>query len=402
MFGVDGVYATGVELGTSKISVAVAEVTPQNPFKLLAVGQSPSSGIRKGMICDVSAVERELRTAVRSAEQQANVTIGDVCLGLTGSCIRTYETLGSHNVQSPDGRVTKEDKHDVTHNAIGMRKEQERPIVQWFKQSYYLDGREYLENPEGKSAKTLTRKIFWMDTDTTRYNVAKNIVEGLSLRVSHIIFCGYASSLMMLSEEQRNQSGLLIDMGAGTTEYTYIEHGKIKYSDVLTVGGDHISNDLALGLNVDLGVAESLKKTSGRAVSDPQARGSELPYIYKDGRRGKVRFDHFQKIMELRIRETLQIIKESLDDYGVDIKGTGGVIMLAGGCAQIQYIRDLAKSIFGVNVLPYKGLLHGNQPSNIFTNPQFATVLGLTYYHAMTLARNKKMDKGIFGHWFGL
>lgn len=381
-------YATGIEIGTSKICVVIAEVSKGHPFKILGIGQSPSRGVRKGVICKPEYTNLEIRDAVAEAERSADAPIGDVCVGITGSHIRNVNSQGEHLVESEDGVVSQEDKLDVLKNAEECRPREVDTgyLLHRIRQPYFLDGVP-VDDPVGKTGEMLTLPMHWVYGMGSMVRTPVAILRDLCLEPKYPIFSGFAATLALMDAEQRQHGGLVIDLGAGTTEYVFVQRGHIRHAGVLPIGGDHVSNDLALGLKLEIGVAENLKISRGRAISDPQAKDAMLPFECPNGERKSIRFDHFQLIMELRLKEIFQIILTLLTEAQLHLTQDQGV-MICGGGACIQMIEKLAASVFQVKTLPYK-LSPFEGMCDAIKKPQFATPIGLARYCAAKMAREK-------------
>lgn len=391
LFGIGKQYATGIEIGTSKICVVVAEVSKEHPFRILSIGQSPSHGVRKGSICKEEYTLDDLRAAVSDAENAANVVIGDVCVGITGSHVHSVNTNGIQYVEGENSIIAQEDKIDVLKNAEECLPDEiknKNYILNKIRQPYILDGITVYDDPEGMYCSELVLPIHWVYSASKRKvdNILR-LLRDMYLEPKNYIFTGFAMALAM-DREQKKRGGLIIDLGAGTTEYVFVQRGYIRHAGVLTIGGDHVSNDLALGLKLEIGVAENLKVSCGRAKRDSAANAAMLPYVSRNGERKEVRLDHFQLIMESRLREIFQVIHTKLAEVNLKLNGDQTVILCGGG-ACIQLINELAENVFQVKAVPYK-LEPFEGICESVKAPQFATAIGLAQYRAAKLVSSKK------------
>jgi cell division protein FtsA len=231
-----------------------------------------------------------------------------------------------------------------------------------------------------------------------RYNRLQNpirLVSGLHLQVENIAFNGLASSLATLSTEQKELGTLVIDLGAGTTEYAIYSGGVIKHTGVLAVGGDHVSNDLAYGLKVPLGRAEQLKVDNGSAVIDPETKNRMMDLSTDNIIPGKkVNLNHLQMIMSMRLREIFELIANDIEQAGLIDYLRAGVVLCGGG-ARTQHITKLARDVFNLPAaIGRSSTVSGIK--NALDEPEFSTSIGLIKFGAFQSQTTPKREG--FGH----
>ena len=265
----DSQIIVGLEIGTSKVCVAVGEVSENQVVNIIGLGQAKSRGVRKGEIIDVALAEEDVRNAIVEAEQVADVEIRSVFLGVTGSHVRGFNNTGVHPVVSADREITSADIQDVIKNAKAINLPTDHSVIHVIRQHFRVDGQDGVLNPEGMLGAKVEVDVHVV---SGRYNRLQNpirLVTGLHLEVDNISSSALASSLAVLNTEQKELGTLVIDLGAGVTEYAVYSAGVIKHTGVLAGGGDHVSNDLAYGLKVPLARAEQIKIDHGSAVINP-------------------------------------------------------------------------------------------------------------------------------------
>src|SRR5437660_7306163 len=266
----------GLEIGTSKVCAVVGELSAENTLNIVGLGQSRSRGVRKGEIADAPLAEEDIRHAVVEAEQMADVEIRSVHLGVTGGHLRGFNNRGVHPVPSADREISEEDVQDVLRNAKTINLPAQSHVVHAIRQHFLVDGQDSIANPVGMLGARVEVDVHVVHGNLNRLQNAIRTVKGLQLEVDDIIFCGLASSLALLSNEQKELGSLIIDIGGGTTEYVVYANGIIKHTGVLAVGGDHVSNDLAYGLKVPLSRAEQLKIEYGSALVEESTKGQTV------------------------------------------------------------------------------------------------------------------------------
>lgn len=225
----------------------------------------------------------------------------------------------------------------------------------------------------------------------TRFQNAVRLVRTTQLEVNAIAFNGLATTLALLTAEQKEMGALVIDLGAGTTEYVVYSNTTIRHSGVLAVGGDHVSNDLAYGLKVPLSRAESLKREHGSAQVRAEAKGQVASLTSDIGQVIKtVNIEHLQKIMSLRLEEIFTIILHELEKAGLaDFLRAG--VFLTGGGSRVPGIDKLAERIFQMNVTHGHAMGLGGITSAL-DQPEFATAIGLVKFGA--IEQNRRAARG--------
>ena len=366
----------GLEIGTSKVSVAVGEVSENKVVNIIGIGQAKSRGVRKGEIIDVALAEEDVRNAIVEAEQVADVEIRSVFLGVTGSHIRGFNNTGVHPVVSADREISTTDIQDVIKNARAINLPTDHSVVHSIRQHFRVDGQDGVQNPEGMLGAKIEVDVHVV---SGRYNRLQNpirLVSGLHLEVENISSSALASSLAVLGTEQKELGTLVIDLGAGVTEYAVYSAGVIKHTGVLAVGGDHVSNDLAYGLKVPLARAEQLKIDHGSALIDPEAGNREIDLSDDSLIPGRqVNLGHMHKIMSMRLRETFELIARDIGQAGLIEYLRAGVVLCGGG-ARTSHITGLARDVFNLPVaIGRASTVSGIK--NALDEPEFATSVGL-------------------------
>jgi cell division protein FtsA len=370
----------GLEIGTSKVCAVVGEVNAAGALNIVGVGQSRSRGVRKGEIADASAAAEDVRNAIVEAEQMADVEIRSVYLGVTGGHIRGLTNRGVHPVVSADRDITRDDVEDVIRNAKAINLPAENHVVHAIRQHFFVDGHDGIIDPVGMLGARVEVDMHVIHGIFNRLQNPIRVVKGLQLEVEAIVFNGLASSLALLTNEQKEMGALVIDMGGGTTEYVVYSGGIIKHAGVLAVGGDHVSNDLAYGLKVPLGRAENLKIQHGAAAASEGAeKGQTLAANDELGQPLKtVNLDHLRRIMAVRLEETFELIEGELNKLGLLDYLRAGVFICGGG-ARVPGIQKLAERMFQLPAqLGKTNSISGLKSA--LDQPEFAAAIGLVKY----------------------
>jgi cell division protein FtsA len=384
----------GLEIGTSKVCAVVGELSGDASLNVVGLGQARSRGVRKGEICDAELAGEDIRQAVVEAEQMADVEIRSVYLGVTGSHLRGFNNRGIHPVVSSDREICEEDVQDVIKNAKTINLPAQNQVVHAIRQHFLVDGHDGITNPVGMLGARVEVDVHVVHGSLNRLQNAIRAVKGLQLEVDDIVFNGLASSLALLTNEQKELGALVIDIGGGTTEYVVYANGIIKHTGVLAVGGDHVSNDLAYGLKVPLSRAEQLKIEHGSAAVDDEAKGQTITITNELGLTLKsINLQHLRRIMSLRLEEIFQLIGQDLEQAGVlDYLRAG--VFLCGGAARIPQIAKLAEQVLQMPVFVGKTNSISGLRSAL-DQPEFATAIGLVKFGSFH--QRKRDSKGFFG-----
>jgi cell division protein FtsA len=367
-----------VELGTTRTVVAVGEYQ-NNGLVLTAVGTYPTTGVRKGHVVSVEQAETGLVAALRQAEQSGNLTIAQVLLGVSGGHIQTVGNVGNIPIQSRDHVVTQDDVNEVTELAKSLNLDDSRTLLHAFSQTYSVDDMEGIFDPVGMTGGQLALHMLIVHGARARFDNAVTVFRNASVGVQDTVFGVCAASLAVLSAEQKKNGVLLIDLGGGTTDYAVFANDVIATAGSIGVGGDHITNDIALAFNITSVQAEELQRKEGSAKIDADASGRRLTLPQSTGfpaRSFGVRA--LQTVINARMEETLCVVRARLDDEGM-LPLLGAGVVLTGGGTQLRNICPVAQRLFG---LPCQvGVLRNIAcATTIDPTPDLATVAGLLLY----------------------
>jgi cell division protein FtsA len=369
----------GLEIGTSKVCAVVGDLSADGALNIIGLGQARSRGVRKGEIADAPSAEEDVRHAIVEAEQMADVEIRSVYLGVTGGHLRGFNNRGVHPVVSADREISEDDVQDVIKNAKAINLPAQNHVIHAIRQHFLVDGQDGITNPVGMLGARVEVDVHVVHGNLNRLQNAIRTVKGLQLEVDDIVFNGLASSLALLTNEQKELGSLVIDIGGGTTEYVVYANGIIKHTGVLAVGGDHLSNDLAYGLKISLSRAEQLKIEQGSAVVDDSVKGQTLNFSTELGLPLKpVNLEHLRRIMSVRLQEIFELIAQDLDQAGaLDYSRAG--LFLCGGGARIPQIAKLAEQVLQMPASIGKTNSISGLKSAL-DQPEFATAIGLVKF----------------------
>lgn len=392
----------GIEIGSSQVCVAVGETARDGTLRILAVGEAQSAGIRKGEIVDFQSAEVCLREALADAENKAEVTIHTAdCLGVTGAHIGSFNSRGVIAIPEDQDEITEEDCQAVQASAMEVSLPAQGVLLHELLQAYHVGGQSGVVDPVGMSGDRLEAEYHIIYGVAARVQNSMRCVSEVLDGPDDVAFNGYASAQVVLAPEQKQIGALILDMGGGTTDYVLYADGAVRASGVLAVGGDHITNDLSLGLRLPMTKAEKLKIEEGHA-SAATARPGDFVTL-RDGTafaERNIERHLMNSIIEMRVRETFDLVRARLEADRL-LERIGAGVFLTGGCSLLKGIRGIAEDVFEAPV----GTTRPDDISGItaaFENPRYSTAIGLVKYaqaskqvHAEP--RLKKMIKALFG-----
>ena len=387
----------GLEIGTSKICVVVGETRLDGTTKILGVGQAPSRGVRKGEIVDFETAMKCVLEALSDAETKSDVMIKGVYVGVTGAHIQSFNNRGCVILPDDHDEIDEQDIDDVKINAREVSIPAQNAFLHSIIQHYHVDGQDGVLNPVGMLGHKLEADFHIIHGVRTRIQNTIRCVKELPLEVEDVVFNPLASAQVVLSQQQKNMGALVIDMGGGTTDYILYVDGAVKQSGTLGIGGDHITNDISMGLRIPMARAEKLKIDEGSVILGNCLPGETVVLKDDSGFAGKeVERETLNTIIHLRVRETLELLRRTLEEESF-INFIGEGIFITGGCSLIRGIDNLAEEIFEI---PAR-VAHAQTMSGLtsaFQNPQLSTAIGLIKY-AQAVQAERPQRRG-FGRIF--
>jgi cell division protein FtsA len=369
----------GLDVGTTKICTVVAEIDKATrSVRVIGLGHAPSRGLRKGVVIDMDGAVESIVKSIEDAEKMANVEIHSVFAGITGGHIKSFNSRGVAAI-GERGEITERDVERAVTAARAVSLPADREILHTIPQEFIIDGQNGIKEPKGMSGVRLEAEAHII---TGAITATQNIIKSINragFEVEDIVLESLASSISVLSEDEKNSGVLLIDIGGGTTDFVVFHRGSINQSHVLAVGGDHVTNDVSIAMRVPITLAEEIKKAHGSAMEDRIDAEEEIK-IPAGADRLPSRYSRRElaMVIELRMGEILSLVRRHLDRSGVRrILGSG--VVLTGGACLLDGTAELAERIFNLPVRLGK-------PTGIsgiaeaLDSPLYATSAGLVQY----------------------
>jgi cell division protein FtsA len=389
----------GLDIGTSKIVTIVAELLPEGTLKVIGLGQHVSRGLKKGVVVNIDSTMQAIQRSLEEAELMADCKINTVFTGIAGGHIKSLNSHGM--VKIKDAEVSQMDVDRVVETARAVALPADQQILHILTQEFIIDGQDDVREPLGMSGMKLEVKVHIV---TGAVAAAQNIVKCIKrcgLEVSDLILQPLASSIAVLTEDEKELGVCLVDIGGGTTDIAVFKNGSIRHTAVIAVAGDQMTNDIAVAFRTPTQSAEEIKIKHGCALRQlADAREVvEVPGV--DGREPRqLSIQTLAEVIEPRVVELYELVLQELRRSGMEEMIASGIV-ITGGSSMMRGMMELGEEIFHMPVrmgMPrYVGGL-----SEVVSNPRYATAVGLILMGKQQLERQitGQMESSSIGRIF--
>jgi len=375
----------GLDIGTTKICAVVGEVSGHD-INIIGIGTHPSIGLRKGVVVNIESTVESIQKAVEEAELMAGCEISSVYAGIAGGHITGFNSRGIIAIKGPE--ITKQDVDRVIDAARAVAIPMDREVVHVLPQEFMVDDQDGIQNPVGMSGVRLEAKIHIVTgAVTSAHNIVK-CANRSGLDVCDIVLESLASAEAVLTAEEKELGTALLDLGGGTTDLAIFSGNNIKHTFVLALGGNNLTNDIAIGLRAPHTEAEKIKMKYGTCLSRNISNDETIEVPGMGGRKPrKLSRQILGEILEPRMEEIFTLIRREIFRSGMENLIASGVV-LTGGSSLLDGGVEVAESIFNLPTregkpLGISGLV------DVVNNPMYSTAVGLVLYGA----RNQPEEK---------
>jgi cell division protein FtsA len=367
----------GLDLGTTKVCVVIAEKLDNNRFDILGFGVAPSEGLHKGLVANISKTAEAIKEAVAIACNRAGINITVVNVGVAGEHITSMRHRNFITISNEDKEITKTDLDRLEADVRTIRIPSDRQILHIIPEEFSVDYQGGIENPIGISGSRLEASNHIVLASIPAMQNIKKSVERAGLHVQDYILQPIASSSSVLEDSEKDLGVALIDIGGGTTDIAIFHNKAIKHTKVIGVAGNQVTNDIRESLGVVTEEAEKLKKDFGFATESAIIREEDI-LIRGVGARGntKIPISLLTQIISLRMRELFVLIDNEIRSAGFKNKIKAGIVLTGGG-SLLKGCTELAEEVFGLPARIGVPQELGSGLSNEIESPEFATVAGL-------------------------
>jgi cell division protein FtsA len=387
---------TVLDAGSAKSCVLVAELI-DGVLRYRGHGVERSVGMRRGVISDLSVAAAAIDKAAQTAEKAAKAPIETTVVGIGGPHIKGVNSQGGINMGSRMKEITKEDVRAAIDRARSIGLAPDREVLHLLPQQFILDDQMGIHDPVGMVGNRLEVCLHIATCSSSASQSVVTCANRAGLEVTDTIYEGIAAAEAVLSADERELGVCLIDIGASSSELVVFFEGSIAHTAVLPIGGDHFTNDLAVGLHVSVEEAEQLKRTYGNCVvtSVPQLNeievGGDLATGGQSARMVRQRF--LAEILEPRARELLTMLRDNLRNGGV-LEAMGAGCVFTGGGAHLVGLLDNAESLLRVPARIGYPVPLSRMPKEL-AMPEFAAAIGMLLYTHRTQVRKASEEQGL-------
>lgn len=331
----------GLDVGTSAVRCVIGIVDAGNPNKLSIIGHgsAPNAGMRKGIVAQVDDVAEAITHAIAEAERISGVRVQGATININGTHVNGLNSKGVIAISAANREITVDDRLRVEEAATIVQLPSNREIIQVFAQNYRLDGQENIKDPVGMHGVRLEVDAHIVTAATPNLRNLDLSLEKAGVPIHNRTLSGLAAAEAVLQRQQKEAGTALLDIGAGTTNLVVLEDGEVQHVAVLPMGGQHITNDLAIGLRTDLDIAEAVKLQHASLAGTVSKRDIR---VKAHGQEHLFKAEDIAMITEARVEELFEFVDKELARIHKAHKLPGGVV-LVGGTAKLPGIADFAK-----------------------------------------------------------
>lgn len=373
-------YLVGLDIGSTKTCVLIAEIDDEQA-KFLALGAAESKGLRKGLIVNLDSTVSSIRRAVEEAEGVANVPVESALIGVAGNHVRGVNSRGGVTLGNRPRDIEREDVRRAIDAARNITLPEDREVLHVLPHEFLVDAQEGIRDPVGMIGQRLETNVHLVTSSVAATQNLVTAANRAGILISDTVLEPFAAAESCLTQDERDLGCCLLDIGGGTTELIVYGGGVVRHTSAVPIGGDHFTNDLAVGLRTPIPEAERIKRHHGCATTSMLHEDGAIEIASVGDRPPRTIFARMlTDILEPRAHELLALIRDDLQRAGLDKQIPAGFV-LAGGAAKLHGLLELAEQTFHLpmRIAEPKGLV--DMPEQV-AQPEYATVVGLVMYGA--------------------
>ncbi|HYG37653.1 MAG TPA: cell division protein FtsA [Cytophagales bacterium] len=397
----------GLDIGTTKICAIVGKLNEYGKLEVLGMGKSVSDGVIRGIVTNIDKTVTAIQRAISDAEENSGINIRVVNVGIAGQHIKSSMHHGSITRTSYEEEITIEDITRLTNDMYRIVIPPGSEIIHVMPQDYIVDYEEGIKDPVGMSGIRLEADFHVITAQTNAINNVNKCIRRAGLEIENLILEPLASSMAVLSDEEKEAGVVIVDIGGGTTDIAIFHDNIIRHTAVIPFGGDIITNDIKQGCMVMQNQAELLKIKFGKAIAE-EANPNEIISI--PGLRNRppkeISIKNLAHIIEARMEEIIELVHSEIITSGYENRLAGGIVITGGG-SQLQNLKQLVEFMTGMDVrIGYPNEHLGKSKVEAVKSPMYATTIGLVlagfralddrdnrYNQAKTVSSNHKAVK---------
>lgn len=375
-------HVVAIDVGTTKICVLIGHYVGSELVDIIGIGKAPSEGLAKGVVVDIAKTVQSIKTAVREAELMSGITIESAYVGIAGSHIHAYNSHGVVPIKR--GEITDADIANVIEAAKAIALPEGQQILHVLPQFFVIDGTDKIQTPRGMHGIRLEAQVHIITGSVASVQNLIKCCELAGVKVNDVVLEQLASAEAVLSDDERKLGVGVLDIGGGTSDFALYHDGSIKHTYVLPVAGNHVTNDIAIGLKTTLSDAERIKKEYGCALSSLIDDEDIVIQKVEGSATQMISLKELVSIIEPRAYEMFALVHDNIIEHHVAGLMTTGLVITGGG-SLLQGIDLLAQEIFGTPARCANPRT-AQELSTLIDHPMYATGYGLLRFAL------KKMD----------
>ena len=372
-------YIVGIDVGTTKVTAIVSEVTEDGGLEIIGIGSTESKGLRKGMVINLEQTVESIKRVVEEAELMAGVEIESAYVGLAGGHIKGFNSRAVVAITSKNREISREDVFRAIDAAKAIPLPTDREIVHVLPHEFVVDGHDGIFDPTGMTGSRLEANVHIITASTTAMQNVVTCVNRAGMEVIETVLEQLAAAEACLTEDERELGVALVDIGGGTTDVAIFDKGTIWHTAVLPTGGDHFTNDVAVGLRTPILEAEKIKKKYGCALATMISEEDTIEVPSVGGRKPRILSRQIlADIIQPRAEEICHLIFQEIRRAGYERVLNSGVVF-TGGSASLEGLPEVAERVFDMPIR--RGVPTGiGGLVDVVASPSYATGVGLVLY----------------------
>ncbi len=387
-----GDLIVSIDIGTSKVCTLIGRMNSNAQLDIAGRGMAFCNGLKKGVIVDIDSTAASIKSAITEAESAANMRVGSAYVNIHGMHVNV---INNRSFMSINGReITQRDVDAVLHEVRDIEIPEDRQLIDVIPRQYIIDGYDEIVDPVGMvgtgleiDADIITGKI------TSVQNIIKSM-ERAGIQIDGIVAEAFATGEISLTQDERDIGVVLLDVGGSVTDVSVYQGKRLVFYDTIPVGGDHITNDIAIGLRISNTEAEKIKRQFELALTSLIKNDQEISVLdINENKKKDVKVSEVVEIIEARVYEIFSLCKNLLDKADIELSKSGSVVMTGAGISYVDGCKQLANEVFD---LPVRVVQAGHLSG--VSKPEFIASAGILKYVAtvkkgVSLASEIKLKK---------
>ena len=397
-------YLVGLDVGTSKVAAIVAEAIDDGSIDIIGIGVVEAQGIRRGVVVNLEAAVESIKKAIEEAELTAGVEIGSVHLGLSGAHLKAFNSRGVVAVSGANPEITHEDMRRAIDAAKGVALPSGREILHVLPQDFMVDDQDGIVEPVGMKGTRLEVNVHVVTGSISSAQNITSCVNRAGVRVADTLIEQLAAAESVLTADERELGVALVDIGAGTTDLAIFERGSLWHTGVVEMGGNHFTNDIAVGLRTPIPDAEKTKRRSGCALASMIDETETIEVASVGGRQPRIMSRRIlTEILQPRAEELFHALWDDIRKAGYERSLRSGIVLCGGG-SLLDGMSEVAEQIFDLPIRRGCPVGVGGLTDHV-NSPPFATGVGLVKHAHRQQMREEERVAGLGGfsrlvNWF--